>query len=142
MLHKTKQFTTFFLYHVCLVCSPSLVVSFPAAPIPGPTLAYPSVPSYLPVESSFTPDVGPGAGVEDLPEPAATASLTFDSEPATETHDVDQLPEEQDDLLQQQLPRQIHIQQHLKLHFHQQGKFWRGSTDAIWTKYSQMMDES
>ncbi|XP_070847183.1 spidroin-1-like [Chaetodon trifascialis] len=97
------------------------VVAFPAAPTPSPTLAYPSVPSYLPMESSYTPDVVPGAGVEDLPDPAGTASLGFDSAAATGTHGEAQVPEQADDLLQQQLPRQIHIQQHLKLHFHPQG---------------------
>ncbi|XP_076616581.1 uncharacterized protein LOC143339295 [Chaetodon auriga] len=98
------------------------VVAFPAAPTPSPTLAYPSVPSYLPMESSYTPDVVPGAGVEDLPDPAGTAGLGFDSAAATGTHDEAQVPEQADDLLQQQqLPRQIHIQQHLKLHFHPQG---------------------
>ncbi|XP_056221963.1 spidroin-1-like [Seriola aureovittata] len=95
-------------------------VAFPAAPTPSPTLAYPSVPSYLPVES-FTPDVVPGAGVEDLPDPAGTASLGLGSAPATETQGVVQVPEQPDDLPQQQLPRQIHIQQHLKLQFHPQG---------------------
>lgn len=89
-------------------------------------MAYPSGPSYLPEEASFTPDVLPGAGAEDLPDPAGTASLDLDSAPATETHGVIQLPEQPDDLLQEQLPRQIHIQQHLKLHFHPQGKSWRG----------------
>ncbi|KAM9336645.1 calymmin [Symphorus nematophorus] len=93
----------------------------PEAPTPGPTLAYPSVPSYLPVESSFAPDVVPGAGVEGLPDPAGTASLALDSAPATERQGVAQAPEQPDDLHQQQLPRQIHIQQHLKLHFHPQG---------------------
>ncbi|XP_047183625.1 calymmin isoform X5 [Scophthalmus maximus] len=98
------------------------VVAFPAAPTPSPTMAYPSGPSYLPEEASFTPDVLPGAGAEDLPDPAGTASLDLDSAPATETHGVIQLPEQPDDLLQEQLPRQIHIQQHLKLHFHPQGE--------------------
>lgn len=102
---------------VRLLCSPSLVVAFPAAPTPSPTLAYPAVPSYLPEES---------AGAEDLPDPAGTASLALDSAPLAEMQGVAQVPEQPDDLLQQQLPRQIHIQQHLKLHFHQQGKSWRG----------------
>ncbi|XP_060884606.1 uncharacterized protein LOC132955677 [Labrus mixtus] len=95
------------------------VVNFPAAPTPGPTLDYPSVPSYMQVDSSFTPDAVPEAGVEDLPDPAGTTSLTLDSAPATETQGVLQLPDQPDD--EQQLPRQIHIQQHLKLHFHQKG---------------------
>ncbi|XP_040885382.1 calymmin [Toxotes jaculatrix] len=94
------------------------VVAFPAAPTPSPTLAYPSVPSYPPAESFFTPDVVPGVDVEDLPNPTGTASLGLDSAPATETEGVVQVPEQPDDL---QLPRQIHIQQHLKLHFHPQG---------------------
>ncbi|XP_062234761.1 calymmin [Platichthys flesus] len=90
-------------------------VSFPA-PTPEPTLAYPSVPSYLPLEASFTPDVLHGEGVEDLPESAGPADLGLDSAAATETHGAVEVPEESDDL-----PRQIHIQQHLKLHFHPQG---------------------
>nr|XP_046234022.1 calymmin [Scatophagus argus] len=94
------------------------VVAFPAAPAPSPAQAYPSVPSYLPVDSSFSLDVVPGAGTGDLPDPVGTASLALDSIPASETQGV---PEHPDDLLQQQLPRQIHIQQHLKLHFHHQG---------------------
>ncbi|XP_031698805.1 calymmin [Anarrhichthys ocellatus] len=92
-------------------------VAFPAAPSPSPTLVYPSDPSYLPVEF-FKPDVVPGAGVEDLREPVGTAGLAHGS---AETQGVAQVPEQPDDLLhQQQLPRRIHIQQHLKLHFHPQ----------------------
>ena len=71
---------------------------------------------------SFTPDVVPGAGDEVLPYPAGTDELSLDSAPATETQGVVQVPEPTEDLPQQQLPRQIHIQQHLKLHFHHQGK--------------------
>ncbi|XP_067432811.1 uncharacterized protein [Thunnus thynnus] len=97
------------------------VVAFPAVPTPGPTLAYPTVPSYLPVESSLMPDVVHGAGAEDLPDPVNTASLTLDSAPATEMQAAAQAPEQPDDVPPQQLPRQIHIQQHLKLHFHPQG---------------------
>ncbi|XP_044035180.1 calymmin isoform X23 [Siniperca chuatsi] len=106
------------------------VVAFPAASTPSPTPAYPSVPSYLPVESSFTPDVVPGAGFEDLPDPVGAASLALDSTSATETQGVAQVAEQPDDLLQQQLPRQIHIQQHLKLHFHQPDKSGRGANNG------------
>lgn len=102
-------------------CLSSIVVAFPAAPTPSPALAYPSIPSYVPAES-FTPDVVPGAGADDLPDPAGTASLGFDTAAATETQGVVQGAEQPDDLTQQQLPRQIHIQQQLKLHFHPQGK--------------------
>lgn len=100
-----------------------LVVAFPAVPTPSPSLAYPSVPSYFTGESHLTPDV---AAVEDLSNPAGTASLSLDSGPATETQGVAPVPEQPDELLQQQLPRQIHIQQQLKLHFHPQNKSWRG----------------
>ncbi|XP_069374230.1 spidroin-1-like [Paralichthys olivaceus] len=93
----------------------------PEAPTAGPDLAYPSVPSHLPEEASFAPDVAPGAGVEDLPESAGAADPVLDSAAATETHGVMEGPEQSEDLLQEQLPRQIHIQQHFKLHFHQQG---------------------
>ncbi|KAM3591524.1 uncharacterized protein V6R79_003158 [Siganus canaliculatus] len=98
------------------------VVAFPAAMTPSPALADPSLPPYLPVDSSFTAEAMPGAGVKDLPDPAGTASLALDSAPASETQGVS---EQSDDLNQQQMPRQIHIQQHLKLHFHHQGKSWR-----------------
>lgn len=100
--------------------SPSLpaVVAFPAAPSDGPTLAYPPDPAYLPVESSYAPDAAPAPGAEDAPD----AALDSDAE----THDVAQQPEQPED--EQQLPRQIHIQQHLKLHFHNQGKFLYGSS--------------
>eukprot|EP00064_Thunnus_orientalis_P007330 superscaffoldBa00000806_g7350 len=81
------------------------VVAFPAVPTPGPTLAYPTVPSYLPVESSLMPDVVHGAGAEDLPDPVNTASLTLDSAPATETQAAAQAPEQPDDVPPQQLPR-------------------------------------
>ncbi len=80
------------------------------------------------MESSFTPDVVPGVSVEDLPDSTGTASLTFDSAPAAEMQGMAQVPEQPDDPLQQQLPHQIHIQQHLKLHFHQQGKSGRGKS--------------
>lgn len=111
-----------------LTSAPTLVVAFPAAPTPSPSLADPSVPSYL----------GPGAGVEELPDPAGTVGLALDSEPDTETHGA---PEQHEDLQQQQMPRQIRIQQHLKLHFHPQGKFWR-TTFTVLPKYSQMINES
>lgn len=100
-----------------LLCPLPAVVAFPAAPTPSPTLPYPSDSPYLPVESSFAPHTVPGAGVEDLPNAAGTAGLNLDSEAATETHDG----QPEDELQQEQLPRQIHIQQHLKLHFHNQG---------------------
>lgn len=105
-----------------LLCPLPIVVAFPAAPTPSPTLPYPSDSPYLPVESSFAPHTVPAAGVEDLPNAAGTAGLNPDFEAATETHNGAQLPEQSEDGLQQeQLPRQIHIQQHLKLHFHNQG---------------------
>lgn len=96
---------------------PSLpaVVAFPAAPSDGPNLAYPSDPAYLPVESSYAPDAAPALGAEDA------AGVVPETESAAEAHDVAQQPEQPED--EQQLPRQIHIQQHLKLHFHNQGKF-------------------
>ncbi|KAK2884797.1 hypothetical protein Q8A73_021271 [Channa argus] len=106
------------------------VVAFPAAPTHSPTLAHPSVPPHSPMESHLIPDVVPGAGVEALPDPAGAASLTFDSAPATETQGVTQGPEQPLDFQQQQLPRQVHIQQHLKLHFHPQNKSWRGANNG------------
>ncbi|XP_029693634.1 calymmin isoform X3 [Takifugu rubripes] len=90
------------------------------APTAIPSLAYPALPAHLPAESSLTPDVGLPAEVEDLPDPAGTASIPLDSEPATETPGLPQSHEQPEDD-PQQLPRQIHIQQHLKLHFHNQG---------------------
>ncbi|KAM6897001.1 calymmin [Xenentodon cancila] len=85
------------------------VAAFPAAPSPSPN---PSVPGEY-----FTPDELLG-GVQDFPGSQSTASLLA-SAPATETLGEAQVPEQPDD--PQQLPRQIHIQQHLKLHFHPQG---------------------
>lgn len=108
-------------------CSSPLAVAFADAPTPIPSLAYPAVPAHLPAESSLTPDVGLPAEVEDLPDPAGTASIPLDSEPATDTPGLPQSHEEPDD--SQQLPRQIHIQQHLKLHFHNQGEFCREQSD-------------
>lgn len=98
---------------------PSLpaVVAFPAAPSDGPTLAYPSDPAYLAVESSYAPDAAP---------PAAGGEDAGPDSDAAETHEAAQQPEQSEEDEQQQLPRQIHIQQHLKLHFHNQGKFSHG----------------
>ncbi|KAK5607154.1 hypothetical protein CRENBAI_006431 [Crenichthys baileyi] len=81
--------------------------AFPAAPTPSPTLEYP-----------FIPD----EGVQDLSDTDGTASF-FESAPATETRGEVHVSEHSDDL---QLPRQIQIQQQLKLHFHPQGKSWSG----------------
>nr|XP_043869137.1 calymmin isoform X4 [Solea senegalensis] len=88
------------------------VVAYPAATTPSPTLV--SAPS-------LTDDAVPRVGVEDLPGNTGPVNLSLDSAPATETQGVVQVAEEPDDLLQEQLPRQIHIQQQLKLHFHPQG---------------------
>ncbi|XP_058476523.1 calymmin isoform X2 [Solea solea] len=88
------------------------VVAYPAAPTPSPTLV--SAPS-------LTDDVVLRVGVEDLPGNMGPVHLSLDSAPATETQGGVQVAEEPDDLLQEQLPRQIHIQQQLKLHFHPQG---------------------
>nr|XP_040032036.1 calymmin isoform X25 [Gasterosteus aculeatus aculeatus] len=93
------------------------VVELPATPTPSPPPAPPSVTSHRPADS-FGHTLA--ADVEDPPEPAGLAS---DSAPAAETEGVAQESERADDLQQQlQLPRQIHIQQHLKLHFHPQGE--------------------
>lgn len=117
---KPKEWDVFW------ACSPSSAGAFPEAPTAVPSLAYPAPPAHLPAQSSPTPDVGPAAGVEDLPEPAGPASIPLDSEAAPETLGLTQQPDDP-----QQLPRQIHIQQHLKLHFHNQGEVCRGhSSDA------------
>ncbi|XP_061564076.1 calymmin [Cololabis saira] len=84
------------------------VGAFPAAASPSPD---PSVPLEY-----FTPDEILG-GVQDLPGSESRASLG-ESAPNTETLGEAQASEHPDD--PQQLPRQIHIQQHLKLHFHSQ----------------------
>lgn len=81
------------------------VVAFPGAPTREPTVPYPSAASYLPVDSAVT-SYGAGVGSND---PA----------PVTESQAASQGLEQTDD--EQQMPRQIHIQQHLKLHFHPQG---------------------
>ncbi|XP_026018761.1 calymmin isoform X6 [Astatotilapia calliptera] len=85
----------------------------PQAPTPSP--AYSSVHSRLPAESSFTADAMPG-DVRHFPDLEGTAGLTLDSAPAAESEGTTQVSEQPDDL-----PRQIHIQQHLKLHFQPQG---------------------
>ncbi|XP_028331888.1 calymmin [Gouania willdenowi] len=67
------------------------------APTPSTTLTHPPTTE----EQSFTP--------HDFPDPMATASVILDSvQPSESQLDAD-------------LPRQLHIQQHLKLHFHPQG---------------------
>lgn len=110
----------------CEPALPSLVVEFPEAPTPIPSLAHPALPAHLPAESSLPPDAEPTAEAEDLQEPAGPASLPLDSEAATETLGLTQQPDDP-----QELPRQIHIQQHLKLHFHNQGEVSRGqNSDA------------
>ncbi|CAG5906900.1 unnamed protein product [Menidia menidia] len=86
----------------------------PAAPTVSTTLEN----QFVPVES-LIPDKLPAEGVHG---PESTTSL-HEAEPAAESQGEAQVPEQPDDL--QQLPRQIHIQQHLKLHFHPQGKSWR-----------------
>ncbi|XP_055360610.1 calymmin [Betta splendens] len=78
------------------------VVAFPAAPSLDSIPASPSVPAHL---------------TEAVPE------AHLDPAPASEAQG------EQPDEPQQQLPRQIHIQQHLKLHFHPQSKSWRGANN-------------
>lgn len=117
-------------------CSSTLAAAFAEAPTPIPSLAYPAVPAHLPAESSFTTNVGLPAEVEDLPDPAGTARIPLDSEPATETPGPPQSHEQPDDD-PQQLPRQIHIQQHLKLHFHNQGEFCREQSHdgTFWYSY-------
>lgn len=82
-----------------------VVAASPAAPGPSPSLA------------SVVSDVVPGG--EDLPDIVDGTDL--DSAPATGFQGVAKMDEETEDMQQQQLPRQIHIKQHLKLHFHPQG---------------------
>ncbi|XP_024866836.2 calymmin isoform X2 [Kryptolebias marmoratus] len=79
------------------------VVSFSAAPTSGPTLAF--SPARV---DSLTPDDVSREDVQDFTDDGVGSHL--ESAPAAERHS--------DDL---ELPRQIHIQQHLKLHFHPQG---------------------
>ncbi|XP_056286546.1 calymmin [Pseudoliparis swirei] len=110
------------------------VVAFPAAPTASPTLAYPSVAEALPVEA-ITPDAVPEAGVEDRPEAGVEdrSEPALDFGPPAESQGVAQAPEQPDEPLhqqqQQQPPRQIHIQQHLKLHFQPQGEKKNGKYD-------------
>ncbi|XP_043959199.1 calymmin isoform X9 [Gambusia affinis] len=79
-----------------------------AVALPTPSLSLEDSPDLV---GSFTPD----EGVKDLSD--GTAGL-LDSSPAAETRGEAHLSENPDDL---QLPRQIQIQQQLKLHFHPQG---------------------
>ncbi|TNN51683.1 hypothetical protein EYF80_038095 [Liparis tanakae] len=125
----------------------SAVVSYNPTASPAP--AFPSATAALPAEA-IAPDAVPEGGVEDLHE-AAVEDLAeaggedrpeaggeelpeaggedlpdpaLDFGPPAESQGAAQAPEHPEELLhqQQQLPRQIHIQQHLKLHFHPQGK--------------------
>ncbi|XP_072312177.1 calymmin [Eucyclogobius newberryi] len=81
------------------------VVAFPAAPTPQPSVPYPSAAPYLPVDAAVTA--------------YGAAKGPVDSAPVTESQVASQGLEQTDEL--QQMPQQIHIQQHLKLHFHPQG---------------------
>lgn len=87
---------------------PSLVVLLSAAPTPGPTEAY--SPAQV---DSFTPDVSRET-VQDLIDPDGAARERHGEHP--------------DD---SELPRQIHIQQHLKLHFHPQGESRTGARSTF-----------
>ncbi|XP_078793543.1 uncharacterized protein cmn isoform X18 [Oryzias latipes] len=80
------------------------VAGLPAAPTASSTLAF-SSPDGIPVED-----------VQDIPDPEGTASF-LESGPVTEMLGESRGPEDAENL-----PRQIHIQQHLKLHFNPQGK--------------------
>ncbi|XP_036072876.1 calymmin [Oryzias melastigma] len=82
----------------------SEVAALPAAPTAGSTLAFSS------------PDAIPPEDVQDIPDPEGTASF-LESAPVTEMLGESQVPEDDENL-----PRQIHIQQHLKLHFNPQSK--------------------
>ncbi|RVE59530.1 hypothetical protein OJAV_G00189510, partial [Oryzias javanicus] len=82
----------------------SEVAALPAAPTAGSILAFSS------------PDGIPAEDVQDIPDPEGTASF-LESAPVTEMLSESQVPEDDENL-----PRQIHIQQHLKLHFNPQGK--------------------
>ncbi|XP_076008114.1 uncharacterized protein LOC143002062 [Genypterus blacodes] len=94
------------------------VVAFPAAQTLSPALAHPS--AYVP-DASFLPDTPQVADGQDLPDPVGTASLDLAPGPAAQTQATPLMFEQPDGLQTQQLPRQIHIQQHLKLHFHPRG---------------------
>lgn len=98
-------------------------MAYPAAPTDSPTLAFPSVQSYLPAESVLTPDIVHGADAEDMSDLTGTGGHAFGLAPATDTQGAAQVPEQPDDLQPQQHPREIHIQQNLKLHFQPQGEF-------------------
>lgn len=86
----------------------SFLVLFSASPTPGPTVAY--SPAQV---DSFTPDVSPET-VQDLTDTDGVA--------------MERQGEHPDDL---ELPRQIHIQQHLKLHFHPQGESRRDARSTV-----------
>ncbi|XP_064779676.1 basic salivary proline-rich protein 1-like [Oncorhynchus masou masou] len=98
------------------------VVSFPPAPTPWPSISYPPIPSFVPVVSFFPPEAPAAAVSEAPPKPVGTASLSLASAPSTQM----KAPPHGPDTALLQPPHQIHIQQHLKLHIHPQGKSWRG----------------
>lgn len=100
----------------------SSVVSFPPAPTPWPSISYPPIPSFVPVVSFFPPEAPAAAVSEAPPKPVGTASLSLASAPSTQM----KAPPHGPDTALLQPPHQIHIQQHLKLHIHPQGKSWRG----------------
>ncbi|XP_028975521.2 calymmin isoform X3 [Esox lucius] len=93
------------------------VVSFPTATTSLPSISHAPVPLFVPVVSSF-PSEAPSAADSEVPaEPAGTAALSVVQTQAPPLGSDATLP---------QTSHQIHIQQHLKLHIHPQGKSWRG----------------
>ncbi|XP_056153577.1 calymmin [Lampris incognitus] len=100
------------------------VVVFPEAPTLPPSLA---LPSYVPVVPSLPPEEAPAAGTEAPPTGRSLASV-----PASQTQAPPLLPEQHDSLLPQQPPQQIHIQQHLKLHFHPEAETGKGNNPSTW----------
>lgn len=88
-------------------------IGFLAAPTPSPTAVYSPARA-----AAFTSDDVSQENVQDLTDPEAAGGL-LDSAAATERQGEVHVSDNPEDL---ELPRQIHIQQHLKLHFHPQGK--------------------
>nr|XP_055031620.1 calymmin [Misgurnus anguillicaudatus] len=104
------------------------VVSFPAAPTEGPVPDVPAITSFdsahLSTGSSLSLE---GSPLALLPVPVESAVSDVVSEVSTSP--LSSQPELPTLMLQPAPPQQIHIQQHMKFHFHPQGKSQTGGKE-------------
>ncbi|XP_065098873.2 calymmin [Paramisgurnus dabryanus] len=105
------------------------VVSFPAAPTEGPVPDVPAITSFdsahLSTGSSLSPE---GSPLALFPVPVESAVSDVVSEVSTSP--LPPQPELPTFMLQPAPPQQIHIQQHMKFHFHPQGKSQTGGKEG------------